>query len=295
MAYFQHQDVNFHYEEMGEGEAIIALHGFSLNTRYWMQTGVAKALSKNYRIIALDMRAHGKTHMEGEQKGYHIDTLVADVDALANHLHIKKFHLLSHSTGGMVAIRYAIHQSQLVAKKNGKDKHESRLLSLMVSNSSSATKFMNRNFLTDGLAMEMLAQSIEHLGWRQIVEGLRFLPNPLFTGLSRAENSSELFDKLYQLMRGGDHKNLALFVRRFYNDPDPQVEGMACINVPTLIIGAELDSMFIHSSELMANTIPKAKFVICEKAGHMLALESPKWLVKKINSFLSEQNNNQAA
>ncbi|MEH6347556.1 MAG: alpha/beta hydrolase [Bermanella sp.] len=284
MAYFQHQDVNFHYEEMGQGEAIIALHGFSLNTSYWMQTGVAKALAKSYRVIALDMRAHGKTHMEGEQKGYHVDTLVTDIDALANHLHIDKFHLLSHSTGGMVAVRYAIAQS-----------HLGRLLSLIVSNSSSATQFMNQNFLTDGLAMEMLAQSIEHLGWRQIVDGLKFLPNPLFTGISRAENSSELFDKLYQLMRGGDHKNLALFARRFYNDPDPQVKGMTAIDAPTLIIAGELDSMFIQSSKLMASTIPNAKLVMCENAGHMLALESPKWLAKQIGSFLSEHRNNQAA
>ena len=295
MAYFQHQNVNFYYDEMGQGEAIIALHGFSLNSRYWMQTGIAKALSKKYRVIALDMRAHGQTQIEGDNKGFDINTMVADVDALADHLQINQFHLLSHSTGGMIATRYAIHQAQLNHKQAGSETHQPRLLSLMVSNSSSATKFMSRNFFTDALAMEMLAISIENLGWRQIIEALKVLPNSLFTGISRANNSRALFEQLYQLMRGGDHKSLALFARRFYNDPDPQIEGMSTIDVPSLIISGELDSMFMKSSELMANTIPKAKFVMCEKAGHMLALESPKWLVKQINNFLSEHHNNQAA
>ncbi len=295
MAYFQHQDVKFHYEEMGQGEAIIALHGFSLNSSYWMQTGVAKALSKNYRVIALDMRAHGKTRVEGNDKGYHVDTMVNDIDALADHLAIKKFHLLAHSTGGMVAVRYAINQSYLQAQKNHHQPHEKRLLSLIVSNSSSATKFMNSNFLTDDIAMEMLAQSIENLGWRQIVEGLKFLPNPLFTGISRSKNSNALFDKLYELMRGGDHKDLALFVRRFYNDPDPQKEGMATINIPSLIISGELDSMFIQSSQLMANTIPNAKYSLCENAGHMLAIESPDWLVNQVEDFLNDAQSQNVA
>jgi len=286
MAYFQHQNVNFHYQEMGQGEAIIALHGLCLNTKYWMDTGVAKALAKHYRVIALDMRAHGLTTIEGDAKGYDIETMLMDIDALADHLQLDKFHLLSHSTGGMIASRYAAKQSH---KKQG------RLLSLMISNSSSATKFMNSNFFTDGLAMEMLAQSVENLSWRQIVEGLKFMAGPLFTGIAKSDNSAKQFEKVYELMRDGDHTSIAQFIRRFYNDPDPHLEMLAQITIPTLVLSAQWDSMFIKSSQLIANTIPDAKFALCKKAGHMLAIESPKWLVHQIEQFLDNTQNQHVA
>ncbi len=279
MAYFQHQNVNFHYQEMGQGEAIIALHGLCLNTRYWMDTGVAKNLAKHYRVIALDMRAHGLTTIEGDAKGYDVETMMMDIDALADHLEIDKFHLLSHSTGGMVASRYASKQSH---------KKHNRLLSLIISNSSSATKFMNGNVFTDGMAMEMLAQSVENLSWRQIVEGLKFMAGPLFTGIAKSENSAKQFEKVYELMRDGNHASIAQFIRRFYNDPSPHLDKLAQITTPTLVLSAQWDSMFIESSQLIANTIPNAQFSLCEKAGHMLAIESPLWLVAQIEQFLND-------
>lgn len=286
MAYFQHQNVNFHYQEMGQGEVIIALHGLCLNTKYWMNTGVAKTLAKHYRVIALDMRAHGLTTIEGDAKGYDIETMMMDIDALADHLKLDKFHLLSHSTGGMVASRYATKQSH---------KKHNRLLSLIISNSSSATQFMNNNFFTDSLAMEMLAQSVENLSWRQIVEGLKFIAGPLFTGIAKSDNPSKQFEKVYELMRDGDHRSIAQFIRRFYNDPDPHLEKLAEITIPTLVLSAQWDSMFIKSSQLIANTIPHAKFALCENAGHMLAIENPKWMAHQIESFLHNPNTQNVA
>lgn len=286
MANFQHQNVNFHYQEMGQGEAIIALHGLCLNTKYWMNTGVAQSLAKHYRVIALDMRAHGLTTIEGDAKGYDIETMMMDIDALADHLQLDKFHLLSHSTGGMIASRYATKQSR---------KKHNRLLSLIISNSSSATKFMNSNFFTDGLAMEMLAQSIENLSWRQIVEGLKFIAGPLFSGIAKSGQSSKQFEKVHELMCDGNHRSIAQFIRRFYNDPDPHLEKLANIKTPTLVLSAQWDSMFIKSSRLIASTIPNAKFAMCERAGHMLAIESPKWLVHQIEQFLDNTPNQHVA
>ncbi len=276
MAYFQFNNVNFHYQEMGSGEAIIALHGLSQHSAYWMDTGVAKALAKNYRVIALDFRAHGLTTIEGDDKGYDIETMQGDIDALADHLGLDKFHLLGHSTGGMIAVRYAMTRSD-------------RLLSLMLTNCGSSTNFSNKDAATNAAAMEFLAMSFENFSWPQIVAGLKMKSGPLFAGVAAAANSAEMFDKALALMSAGNGKNIAQFVRRFYNDPDPKIEGLKNISCPTLIISAELDWYFSEPSKIMAQHIPNNQHIDGKSMGHMTALEAPQWLVQQLTNFLSTQ------
>ncbi len=274
MAYFQHNNVNFHYQEIGSGDAIIALHGLSQHSAYWIETGVAQALAKHYRVIALDFRAHGLTTIEGDDKGYHIDTLQADIAALADHLGLDKFHLLGHSTGGMIAARFAMTQSD-------------RLLSLMLTNCGSSTNFSNKDVATNAAALEFLAMGFENFSWQQIVSALRMKSGPLFAGVAAAANSSELFDKALSLMAAGNGKSIAQFVRHFYNDPDPKIEGLKNISCPTLIISAELDWYFSEPSQIMAQHIPNNKHIEGKSMGHMTALEAPEWLSLQLTHFLS--------
>ena len=279
MAYFQYQNVNFHYQEIGSGEAMIALHGLSQNTGYWMGTGVAAALVENYRVIALDMRAHGLTTIAGTDKGYDIDTMVNDIDALADHLGLDRFHLLGHSTGGMIAARYAM-------TKAIENKHP--LISLMLTNCSSATNFINKGPEIDAQVIELLAQSFENQAWEQMIEGLKVNSGPLFAGIAAAKDSEQQFNLALELMQAGNGKSIAEFIRNFYNDADPKVDELRKIDCPTLVAIGELDSLFIDPSDLMAHEIPNAKQVICENVGHMTAIESPQWLINEVKCFLNE-------
>ncbi len=273
MAYFQHNNVNFHYQEMGTGDAIIALHGLSQHSAYWMDTGVAKALSKTHRIIALDFRAHGLTTIEGDDKGYDIDIMQGDIGALADHLKLDKFHLLGHSTGGMIAARYAM-------------QHASRLLSLMLTNCGSSTNFSNKGAAGNAEAVEFLAMSFENFSWEQIIAGLRINSGPLFAGVAAASDSDQLFKKALALMSAGNGKSIAQFVRSFYNDPDPKIEGLQNITCPTLIVSAELDRFFSEPSQILAKHIPNNKHIEGQSMGHMTALEAPQWLSQELTGFL---------
>ena len=111
MSYFQNGNARIYYEDVGEGEPIIANHGLAEDTTYWSEPGVTAALAEKHRLISMDMRGHGRTVVEGEPKGYDEITMGNDFTALADHLQLGKFHLLSHATGGMVAARYGIRHS----------------------------------------------------------------------------------------------------------------------------------------------------------------------------------------
>lgn len=281
MPSFQHNNVTFHYAEMGSGEPIIALHGLAQHSAYWMQTGVAEKLSEGYRVIALDIRGHGLTQIDGEPKGYDIDTCIEDVNALAEHLNLTQFHLMGHSTGGMIAVRYAMKYAN-----QSNDAAHNRLLSLILCNTSSSTQFSNLPDTANKVAINMLAGSFENFSWPLIIQGLKMNSGPLFAGIAAADNRDELFEQALHLMEAGNGKSIGAFVRSFYNDSDPRIEGLKQIVCPTLVITAELDHIFSKTSQLFLEHIHNVQHAHHPNAGHMTALECPDWLAIEILRFL---------
>ena len=284
MPSFQHQNVHFHYEEMGTGEPIIALHGLAQHSAYWMKTGVAQQLAKSYRVIALDVRGHGFTTIEGEPKNYNIETCVEDVNALAEHLGLHPFHLMGHSTGGMIAARYAM---QYAIDENHAD--HNRLLSLILCNTSSSTQFSNLPDVANQAAVTFMASSFENFSWPLIIQGLKINSGPLFAGLSAANNSDELYEKTLKLMEDGNGKSIGAFVRSFYHDKNPHIEGLKKIICPTLVITAELDRIFTKTSRYFLDNIQQVSHVHHPSCGHMTAVECPDWLTQNILNFLITQ------
>ena len=126
MPYFTRGDVALYYDDTGRGDAIITTHGGCENGSYWGLTGVTARLAETHRVIDLDMRGHGRSWVYSEDKGYDVDSLADDIEQLADHLGLERFHLLTHATGGMVGLRYAMTRSE-------------RLLSLMSTDTGSAT------------------------------------------------------------------------------------------------------------------------------------------------------------
>jgi 3-oxoadipate enol-lactonase len=286
MAYFQHGNLKMYYEDVGVGEPIIANHGLSEDTGYWNDTGVTSKLAERYRFIPYEMRGHGRTIVEGEPYGYDADTMAADIDALADHLGIDKFHLLSHATGGMVTVRYAMTRSE-------------RLLSLLLTDTGSATQPKMPGIETDE-DRERARQEAEQAA-RQVAQQLaagtftpeerkaRWKANPgpfTFTMVDRPNS-----DQLWQIMDGFYRRRLSMqaladFRASFYTDPDPRVEELRNIKCPTLILLGEHDIVFIEPSELMAKEIPNNKHVIIEGVGHMTAIEAPERTAKELLDFL---------
>lgn len=62
-------------------------------------------LSKNFRLIGIDSRGHGKSNI-GKKLSYKI--LADDLEQIINTLNLKEFNILGFSDGGTIAYRYAI-------------------------------------------------------------------------------------------------------------------------------------------------------------------------------------------
>lgn len=88
------------YQDQGEGEVIVLLHGFCGSSYYWEK--VQPILAQHYRVICPDLRGHGST---GAPVGaYTIEQMADDVAGLMEQLGITKYIVLGHSMGGYVTL-----------------------------------------------------------------------------------------------------------------------------------------------------------------------------------------------
>jgi 3-oxoadipate enol-lactonase len=271
MAFFDRGSARIYFEETGHGEPIIAVHGLIENTMYWKL--VAKIFSKHHRFISMDMRAHGRTVVQGEPYGFDADTIAEDLIALADNLKLGRFHLLAHSTGGFAAVRHAM-------------KDSSRFATLILTNTSSATSAIPGSSETIRQFHDDLARWFEKYDWDQIIDKIKRRPEPFFRGIMESKRSEELMSLSREMIGQGDRNIIATFIRSFYTDPDPQVEGLRKINCPVLIIYGEKDDLFIESSRLMAREISGAKLIMYDGIGHMTAYEAPELLSRDVLSFI---------
>ncbi|MFM6356395.1 MAG: alpha/beta fold hydrolase [Planktothrix sp.] len=99
--------INLSYLEWNSGvnhssdTNLLLLHGLADQALVWKKLG--DQLSDRYHIIAPDMRGHGESSKPNQ--GYTFTEVIADLEALMDHLNWSKAHILGHSwTGKMAAI-----------------------------------------------------------------------------------------------------------------------------------------------------------------------------------------------
>lgn len=92
--------------EEPNGEAVLLLHGKNFNGAYWKTT--IEALTKEgYRVIVPDQVGFGKS---SKPVGYQFtfQQLAQNTKGLLEALDIDNIHILGHSMGGMLAVRFAL-------------------------------------------------------------------------------------------------------------------------------------------------------------------------------------------
>ena len=100
--FFDSNGVRIRYFSVGQGEPIILIHGWAADAEMWLSA--VQDLSRNYRVIALDCRGHGKSGKPTDPSQYGME-MVNDIVRLMDHLGIAKAHVLGYSMGGSITIK----------------------------------------------------------------------------------------------------------------------------------------------------------------------------------------------
>jgi pimeloyl-ACP methyl ester carboxylesterase len=95
------------WREMGEGRAIVLLHGFFSDAETnWIKYGHAAAIAaKGFRVIMPDLRAHGSSAKPHDAAAYPPDALAKDGHALIAHLGLTDYDLGGYSLGARTTCR----------------------------------------------------------------------------------------------------------------------------------------------------------------------------------------------
>ena len=111
---FSGQDLQLHYQDLGQGKPVVLIHGWPLSGRTW-EPQVGPLVAAGYRVITYDRRGFG--HSTQPWDGYDYDTLAQDLHILLNSLNLHGVTLVGFSMGGGEVARYvAKYGTERVAK-----------------------------------------------------------------------------------------------------------------------------------------------------------------------------------
>ena len=96
-------DIELYYEDHGEGQPVILIHGYPLDVTSWDKQ-TAALLKAGCRVIAYDRRGFGKSSQP--TSGYNYDTFADDLRALITTLKLDDVAIVGFSMGGGEVARY---------------------------------------------------------------------------------------------------------------------------------------------------------------------------------------------
>src|SRR5947209_14691805 len=113
--YFTASDgVKIHYLTLGQkGTPVVLIHGYTGSAEgNWFSNGIAQALAKNHRVVAIDCRGHGSSEKPHDIAKYGADRMPEDVIEMMDHLNIPRAHIHGYSMGGAITGQLLAHHPE---------------------------------------------------------------------------------------------------------------------------------------------------------------------------------------
>jgi pimeloyl-ACP methyl ester carboxylesterase len=187
---------------------------------------------------------------------------------VADAVGLRDLRLLGHSMGGMVARRVVLAHPDLVA----------------------ALVFMDTSpGPPPGFDPELVAYGIEVVQTqgmaelKRVQDGLDILGSPAYERVLRERpGHREFAERKWQALSAVMWAKLAAEI---VTQPD-QLEELAAVRQPTLVIVGDEDQTFIAPSRAIAATVPGARLAVIPDAGHSPQFENPAAWYAALSAFL---------
>jgi pimeloyl-ACP methyl ester carboxylesterase len=110
--FVNNKGVNIHYVSKGAGPTLVFLHGFPdfwFTWKYQMDK-----LSKDYKVIGIDLRAYNKSEGPSETDGYQMTKLMSDILVVIKDVGNDQVTLIGNDWGGAIAWQIATYYPQQI-------------------------------------------------------------------------------------------------------------------------------------------------------------------------------------
>ena len=241
--------VDIHHEVTGSGPAVLLTHGFAASSHMFAST--VPALATDHTVITWDMPGHARSAAPEDPAQYSIRTFLDHMLALLDDAGAERAVALGHSLGGYLSLELAL-------------AHPDRVSGLVLVDTGPGFR-----------------QDAARDGWNDMATA--YAVNLERRGLDGLPAGAELAAGVHTTAVG-----LALTARHVLVQRDAHViDGLATIDVPTLVVVGEDDRPFVGGSEYMAAKIPHATLVVIAGCGHAPSVTHPEPFNAAVGDFLA--------
>lgn len=267
--------VQLHVEDLGEGPAIVTLHGGpGMGSRHGDVATFGIFAQEGYRVVSYDQRGNGDSQGAAP---YSHEQFNADTEALRQTLGLGKIVLAGGSYGGHLALEYALRYPENLAgivlrdtAASNKYHHTSKVRALESNLPGITEDYLDRLFqgrVRDNAEFREMYKAISPLYWvsstpDMLEKHLNAIPFRYEThnwAFSQNQPSFDLVDRLHT------------------------------IAVPTLVLCGRHDWITpLSASEEIARELPTSRLVVFENSGHSPQVEEREKFQAEVRSFLAD-------
>ena len=276
--YFRFNDKNIFYNQIGEGDNLLIIHGYPYNSFEWKDT--IEELSKTYKVTFFDLLGMGFSDKPKNHK-YSFEEYCDIVNALLKNLNINETHIFSHDLGVSVA-------QELIAR-NAEGKNSFKIKS---------SAFMNGSLFIDvykpRLIQKLLSKSPTLIGKilskimskSMVNKSVKSVFGP-FT-----QPTEDFLDNQWEILNYNQGKNITYLIGRLdfekYKYLNRWVNAMQTTTIPMCYICGQYDpNSGIHMAKRYEELIPNPKvYLMSENIGHWPQLEDQKKVLEIYLKFI---------
>ncbi|WP_223267221.1 alpha/beta fold hydrolase [Polaribacter sp. IC073] len=259
-----------HYRDEGKGFPIVLIHGTAASLHTWNDW--TKELSKNYRVIRLDLPAFGLTG-PNNNADYSIENYTNFLHQFLRKMKVDKFHLVGNSLGGNIAWNYAAEYPSKIKK-----------LILIAASGLPTNKpqpaifKMAKTPILNSLFLYVTPKFIIRKNIEQVYADKTKVSDALITRYHemslRAGNRKAFIDRAKTDFKLGENENLAK---------------LKSVKTPTLLIWGAKDIWIpLGNGKRMDSILQNSKLVVLENSGHVPMEENPEESLQVFKVFLNE-------
>jgi pimeloyl-ACP methyl ester carboxylesterase len=190
---FTADGVTLRYRDLGEGDPIIFIHGYTATLESMI--GLANAMPPNFRRVAVDLRGFGRSSKFADPARFG-QAMADDVVRLMDHLKITRAHLVGHSLGALVSANVAsryptrVSSAALIAGPfwvEPKISEESKRWTTDLENGTGLTNFVQwlLPFMSPQMATATNAGMMKANDLGSLTASMKALPSLAIAGLSK--------------------------------------------------------------------------------------------------------------
>jgi pimeloyl-ACP methyl ester carboxylesterase len=261
--YAKFRGIKVRYADSGKGKTLVLLHGFLESLEIFEE--LIKELSKQCRVISIDLPGHGKTPVIGYT--HSMELMAACVKAVLDTTSEKKYVIAGHSMGGYVALAFA----QLYPES---------LTGLCLFHSTALPDSEERKQERDRVITVVMNNRIQFIA---------DLVPKLFSTDNRDVLSPKI-EKAIQLALQTPKEGIVAAITGMKMRPNRELV-LKKANYPVLFIIGKKDTLLAWENLLLLASLPNdsTQFVL-ETAGHMGFYEAPEECIHALKSFMEKKS-----